>query len=70
MAFVLVKWVKEDSLSIISAAWVLQPSTIGDLPVDAMCYWKKRSNKLDAIILARSGMCFVKVQYNNYFSSS
>ena len=58
MAWALVKWLEEDRLGIISAEWVLQPTTIAKskLPIEGVCYWKKKSSRWNTLILAVSGM--------------
>ena len=57
MAFVLVKWLADERMSIIPAKWVIQPTPIvaDTLPVDGECYWKKRTCCWEARILAISG---------------
>lgn len=59
MAWVLVKWLEEDALGVIPSAWVVEPAspipTDADLPVKGICYWKRKSSKWEALILASSG---------------
>ena len=40
MAYVLVKWLEEDRISIIPSSWVLQV-TANELPAKGVCFWKK-----------------------------
>lgn len=58
MAFVLVKWLKEDRVSTIPSAWVIQPKQLPDkkkLPVEGKCMWRKKSSIFDTILLDISG---------------
>ncbi len=56
MAFVLVRWTKEDRMSVIPVAWVVNPSPVpAHFPVKGMAYWRKKTHVLEAILLAVSG---------------
>ena len=58
MSFVLVKWVEEAEISIAPVSWVLEPSSLPvdePLPIDGVCYWKRKSNKYRVKILGVSG---------------
>ena len=58
MAWALVRWTKEDRLSIISSSWILEPSLIvqDSLPVFGVAYWRKKSNKFDIELMHVSGI--------------
>ena len=58
MAFAMVKWIEEDRLSVIPSGWVLQPTPIvaNDLPIEGVCYWKKKSSRHNTLIIEVSGM--------------
>ena len=61
MAFALVSWIKENKQSIIPSSWVVQPESLGELPIVGKAYWKKRTNVLEAEILAvAGGLCNLK----------
>ena len=53
MAWVSVRWI-EDTVSLPST-WVVEPTSIQDLPVKGICYWKRRASQYEAEILAKSG---------------
>jgi len=56
MAHVLVEWLRDGWVSVIPSSWVLSPHPLPDtLPVTGVSYWKKRSDRWDTIILAKSG---------------
>ena len=58
MSWVLVKWVEEDYVSIVSSSWVLEPNPIptDGLPVAGVCYWQRKSSKWDVEILGLAGI--------------
>ena len=58
MAWVLVKWVPEGTVSTIPAGWILEPAALppkDKLPVKGKCYWKRKGNSLETLFLAVSG---------------
>ena len=56
MAFVLVKWTTDERTSVIPSTWVIKPSPLPEaLPVEGECYWKKKSCRYEATLLAISG---------------
>lgn len=68
MAWVLVKWIEEDSVSVIPSSWVISPTPLPDeLPVEGVCFWKKKTNILAAVVMAVSGK---KMKYYAYLSHS
>ena len=72
MAFCLVKWIEEDNFSVISSSWVLQPDDISTskLPVDGVCYWRKKSCQHQTRIFSVSGIILVYVLvYILYYSN-
>ncbi len=57
MAWALVKWIEEDRISIISSTWIIEPNPIPEsgFPIKGKCYWKKKTNTLDTLLMAVSG---------------
>ena len=53
MAWVLVKWVVEGTVSTIPAGWILESGWIIEsdrLPVKGKCYWKRKGNSLETLV--------------------
>lgn len=58
MAYALVECEEEGSITVIPSSWIVKPDRIQedvDFPINALCYWKRKGNKFDAIILDISG---------------
>ena len=62
MSWVLVNWVDEDRISVVPAAWVLEPVPIpsDSFPFEGLCYWRNKKNPLDIVLLAISGTYIIK----------
>lgn len=57
-AWALVKWIEEDRISVIPTGWIVKPSDLAmdlKLPVSGSCYWKKKTNLYETLILEISG---------------
>ena len=70
MVFVLVRWLKEDRVSVIPSSWAVQPNPIpaqSELPVKGLCFWRKKGNKYDTMILKVSGIFFFFETYLSLF---
>ena len=66
MAWVLVQWVEENTLSVVPSAWVIDPTplpSVDGFPTKGTCYWRKKTNVLDTVLLAVSGI----YNYNYYY---
>ena len=58
MAYALVECKQEGSITVIPSSWIVKPDRIQkdvDFPINGICYWKRKGNKFDAIILDISG---------------
>ena len=52
----LVKWLEQDSLSIIPTTWILEHNPLPALlPFEGKCYWKRKTSRYDVIVYAFSG---------------
>lgn len=64
MKWALVKWIQEDRVSVIPTAWIVTPEDLEekkiDEPIAGTCFWKKKTNVYQTLILRISG--------NNIFS--
>lgn len=57
MAYALVECKQEGSITVIPSSWIVEPDEIQDVdfPINGICYWKRKGNKFEAIILDISG---------------
>ena len=70
MAWVLVKWLKHTSR--LPSSWVLKPTPLpeGGFPIDATCFWRKKTSTWETVILAVSGKFFNTLNLSNIIDHS